>query len=72
MKSKIGLALSGLGQQPESESLEAAEPLEMDEEEGSQTQAEVAAMKLFMKASSPEAKAEALKSFLEACGYTSG
>lgn len=70
MKSKIGMALSGM--KPESDSMEAAEPMEMDEEDGSQTEAEVAAMKLFMKASSPEAKAEALKSFLEACGYTSG
>ncbi len=32
-------------------------------------EAEVTAMKLFMKASTAEAKASAMRDFLEACGY---
>lgn len=48
---------------------------EMDEEddvpakEEKSDEAEVLAMKLFMKADTPEAKAKALKKFLDACGY---
>lgn len=47
---------------------EPVEPVEGEDPEMDSAGAEVAAMKAFSKASSPEAKADALKDFLRACG----
>lgn len=49
---------------------ESATGLEMedDEEEEGSDETEVKAMSLFMKATTPEQKASAMKSFLKACG----
>lgn len=46
------------------------EPEEMEEDDSDSevSETEVDAMRMFMKASSPESKAEALKMFLKACG----
>lgn len=51
--------------------MESEELPEMDEDEASGREAEIAAMRLFSKAATPEAKVDALKAFLEACGVYS-
>jgi len=50
---------------------EPPESMDMEKPKGKQS-AEVLAMRLFDKAGSPEAKVEAFRSLLEACGVTSG
>ncbi len=76
MASKLGKALGfGMG-----EELEEAPPsipedvdaLDMKAEKKPAASAEVMAMRMFEKASSPEAKVAALKAFGEACGWSSG
>lgn len=84
MASKIGMAFSKAGKKSpldaalggpvpglEEESMESEEMPEMDEDEASGREAEIAAMRLFSKAATPEAKVDALKAFLEACGVYS-
>lgn len=61
-KSKIGKALGFPSPDEESE-----DP-ELDVEPVSDNKAEVLAMKQFMRADTAEAKATALKDFMEACG----
>lgn len=73
--SKIGKAIGfGDGPPPVSDPMEAELELEDDlelpepEDKSGVGSAEVLAMKQFERAASPEAKAQALKDFLEACG----
>ena len=73
MASKLGKAL-GFGMGEELEEAPPSIPEDVDAMDAKvkkpAASAEVMAMKLFMSATTPEAKAEALKAFGESCGWT--
>lgn len=73
--SKIGAAL-GFGPMPDEEppvsevpgSMDAEAPMDPESDEMGGQEAEIHAMKLFEKATTPQGKVAALKGFLSACG----
>ena len=72
MASKLGKALGGLGGSLDmgsgDEDMGSEEEAPMSDAKPDTGSAELMAMKMFEKATSPEAKVSALKAFLEACG----